>query len=90
MTVPDDVEIEEIDQACLEPNWSDISPPESLQKYGDDWIRAGRTAILCVPSAIVPVENNYLLNPAHPDFNRLIISPAEECSIDPRIKSIQM
>jgi hypothetical protein len=42
------------------------------------------------------VENNYLINPIHPDFQRLVISPAETCSlaeplckrIDPRIKSL--
>jgi RES domain-containing protein len=26
------------------------------------------SAVLRVPSAIVPAENNYLLNPAHPGF----------------------
>jgi RES domain-containing protein len=88
VTVPDDVEIDEIDRNTLNSDWSNISAPGYLKEYGDLWIEKGETAILCIPSAIVPVENNYLINPIHPDFQRLVISPAETCSIDPRIKSL--
>jgi RES domain-containing protein len=88
VTVPDDVEIDEIDRSTLNSDWSNISAPGYLKEYGDNWIEKGETAILCVPSAIVPVENNYLIDPIHPDFQSIVISPAETCSIDPRIKSL--
>ena len=35
---------------------------------GDEWLRAGATALLQVPSVIVPAAANYLLNPAHPEL----------------------
>jgi len=42
-------------------------------RYGSNWLRRGRTAVLEVPSAIVPSENNYLLSPQHVDFHRVRI-----------------
>jgi hypothetical protein len=40
-----------------------------LQKIDRDCLISRRTPILKVPSAIVPVERNYLFNPEHPDLN---------------------
>lgn len=34
---------------------------------GERWVRSASTAILRVPSIIVPEELNVLINPAHPD-----------------------
>jgi len=34
---------------------------------------AGTSAVLQVPSAILPAERKFLLNPRHPDFPRLVI-----------------
>jgi RES domain-containing protein len=36
VTVPDDVEIDEIDRNTLNPDWSNISAPEYLKEYGDN------------------------------------------------------
>jgi RES domain-containing protein len=55
------------------PSWRDYPPPLQLQAIGDEWIRRARSAVLRVPSVIVPAENNYLLNPAHPKFRRIRI-----------------
>jgi len=38
-----------------------------------------------VPSAIVPVENNFVLNPAHPDFSVIKIGEEGPFSFDPRM-----
>jgi RES domain-containing protein len=60
-----------VDPAALPRNWrSDPSPPE-VRSIGDDWILAGSSAVLQVPSALVPGENNFLLNPEDQDFARL-------------------
>lgn len=45
--------------------------PWSLKKtrqIGDRWLAGARQAALQVPSAIIPLESNFLLNPVHPDF----------------------
>jgi RES domain-containing protein len=41
--------------------------------------------VLEVPSAVVPDEPNYLLNPAHPDFRRIALGPKRAFSFDPRM-----
>lgn len=55
----------------LPKNWSTSPTPASLQKLGDDWVREQVSAVLEVPTAIVPREKNYLLNPTHPDFAKI-------------------
>jgi len=40
---------------------------------------------LIVPSAVIPHENNYLLNSAHRDFSQIRLRKAEPFSFDPRI-----
>ena len=44
---------------------------ESLRPFGDNWIRAGESATLLVPSAAIRGEWNLLLNPAHRDFPKI-------------------
>jgi RES domain-containing protein len=56
-----------------------------LQALGDEWLNSGRTSILAVPSAIVPQELNYLINPQHPEFDRLIIQQAQSFNFDNRM-----
>lgn len=62
-------------------------PIAETRHAGDDWIRAARNPALQVPSAIIPVEHNYLLNPEHPGFQKLKIGPAEPFSFDPRLQT---
>ncbi len=54
-------------------------------RYGSAWLRANRTAVLEVPSAIVPSEKNFLLNPKHPEFHRIRIGRALPFVFDPRM-----
>ncbi len=64
----DELEIEEIEQSLLPDHWQETSAYPILQKIGQDWLTFCRTPILKVPSSIVPVEYNYLLNPQHPEL----------------------
>ncbi|MEY2833609.1 MAG: hypothetical protein RLZZ574_2868 [Cyanobacteriota bacterium] len=66
--LPINLEVEEIKAHNLPSNWQDVASYSLLQKIGQDWLTSRRTPILKVPSAIVPVENNYLFNPEHPQF----------------------
>ncbi len=60
--------IDEMDIAALPDNWRAISYiPDTTQKIGVSFITRRESYILKVPSAIVPNEYNYLLNPQHPD-----------------------
>ncbi len=69
----------------LPANWSNPKPPPELKMIGDEWIRSERSAVLCVPSAIVEHERNYLLNPVHADFRRIKLSPPKPFRFDLRL-----
>lgn len=86
-TIPDNVPIDAVQAADLPANWFAATPPAALQEIGEDWLETGRTAILKVPSAIVPDEWNYLLNPQHADIRKIVIGPPEPFSFDRRLAS---
>ena len=44
---------------------------ERTRELGSRWLKEGSSPVLRVPSAIVPVEYVYLLNPRHPDAHRI-------------------
>lgn len=56
-----------------------------LKAIGDEWVRQGRSAVLEVPSAVLPPQANYLLNPAHRDFARITAGPALALPVDSRL-----
>lgn len=57
----------------LPENWTAYPAPPLLQQLGDAWLLSKSSAILKVPSAVIPAEFNYLLNPEHPDFRSIDI-----------------
>lgn len=63
-----DTRIQAIDINELPANWADEDAPPELAEYGDAWCFTRGSIALRVPSALSPVEFNYLLNPEHPDF----------------------
>jgi RES domain-containing protein len=67
------------------PRWRAEPPEESSMRYGSRWLEQGRTAVLEVPSAIVPSEMNYLLNPARADFRRIKVGRPLPFLFDPRM-----
>jgi RES domain-containing protein len=71
--------------AELPEDWRAVPPALSTTALGDQWIGEARSAVLAVPSVVVPAENNYLLNPAHPDFRHVSIGNPEPFTFDPRL-----
>ena len=69
----------------LPKDWQHEPPPVSLQRLGDQWVKAGDSVILAVPSAIVPNELNLLINPRHPDFSKIDIHTATDLTLDRRL-----
>ena len=69
----------------LPANWNRPGLVPDLRKFGDEWARTRGSVALRVPSAIVPVEHNYVLNPRHPDFERVVVGPREPLPVDPRL-----
>jgi RES domain-containing protein len=74
-----------IDNSRLPPNWRSYPAPPELQSLGDEWVRLGTSAVLEVPSPVIPSESNYLLNPRHADFSSVSVSPPEVFEFDLRL-----
>ena len=81
----DDALVEIVRAKALPPDWQTEPPPPSTKAMGDAWARAARSAVLALPSVIIPGELNYLLNPAHPDFKTISLGKPEPFAFDPRL-----
>jgi putative toxin-antitoxin system antitoxin component (TIGR02293 family) len=56
-----------------------------LAHYGDEFAQRAACALLLVPSALAPSENNWLINPQHPDFRKIIPRETQPLNYDPRL-----
>ncbi|HVR44797.1 MAG TPA: RES domain-containing protein [Thermoanaerobaculia bacterium] len=77
--------IETLDRKHLPRGWRSSPAPSGLRRIGDDWARSRRSLALEVPSAILEIENNLLLNPAHPRFDELRLGEPLAFAYDPRL-----
>ena len=82
--VPDSISRVSVPVARLPRNWRATPPPPELARIGDDFIRNRQSSILIVPSALAPMESNWLINPRHPEFRKIRVSPPERFHYDPR------
>ncbi len=69
----------------LPADWRRYPAPDVLRRMGSDWLRARKTAVLAVPSVVVPQEENYLLNPEHKDFGKIVRHVAVPFQFDLRM-----
>lgn len=80
---PDTITTETIDVHTLGRNWQ--RNQAATRRAGDEWLHAGRTALLRVPSVIVPETWTYLVNPMHRDGGQVRVAHVHKHSIDPRL-----
>lgn len=83
--IPKTVAIDRIVVKDLPADWRDVAAREKLQVIGTRWAVTLGAAVLAVPSAVVPAETNYLLNPLHPDFRRIRTGRSLKIVTDPRL-----
>ena len=82
--IPDELEIARLDTKRLPVRWYETRD-ESLHRFGDEWIRAGQTVALLVPSDAIRGEWNVLLNPGHPDLPKIRIQEPQPFEFDARM-----
>jgi RES domain-containing protein len=82
--IPDDLETEDADTGSI-PGWD--GPDLSVaQSYGRAWLEQRRSLVLTVPSVVTRgLDQNALVNPLHPDFPKIVVSPEMPVSWDPRL-----
>jgi RES domain-containing protein len=65
------------------------SDPMFTRQMGDGWLESRASAILRVPSVIMPHTWNYLLNPGHPEAAKVFIAEASSHVYDPRLLRVR-
>ena len=80
---PDAIEVASLDHSPLPANWPDDRA--FTRRLGTDWLASLPTALLKVPSAVVPNSFNFLLNPRHEDAARVTIQSANRHPFDVRL-----
>ena len=81
--IPALVSLVSIDYKKMKKNWKDDS--SYLQSMGDAFLTSKQSLVLKVPSAIVEAENNFIVNPAHPDLVKIKILKSENFIFDKRL-----
>ena len=88
LDIPDKITVSTLKEKDLPPHWRDYPHGDTTQKMGDAFVAAGKALVLRVPSAVVPGDFNYLLNPAHPDMKEVSITAMEPFAFDTRFVSL--
>ncbi|OFW13299.1 MAG: hypothetical protein A3H27_12255 [Acidobacteria bacterium RIFCSPLOWO2_02_FULL_59_13] len=83
--LPNAITIDRIKIEDLPSDWRDSAAREKLRAIGTEWARKLGTAVLAVPSVVIPAETNYLLNPTHSDFRRIKIGKPQRFETDLRL-----
>ncbi len=83
--IPDSIRIEELKPADLPRNWRQFPYASATSQIGDAFIKAGKNLILKVPSAVVPGDFNYLINPLHKDLSKVKIKDIVPFEFDARL-----
>ena len=84
-TLPGNLKIERVNADQLPAGWRAPGMQEQLQAVGSDWAKRRSSAVLAVPSAVIPAETNFLLNPLHPSFARIEIGAPQDFITDRRL-----
>lgn len=83
--LPKVVTMERIEVEELPSDWRELAVREKLQAIGTEWARKRTSAVLAVPSVVIPAETNYLLNPLHRGFRRIRIGRPQRFETDLRL-----
>lgn len=84
LSIPDN-SILDIDKEQLPGDWPSYPAPEALKAIGDKFIRTNKYLAARLPSAIMPEDAVYLLNPMHPLFKKVVIQSVRNLDFDSRL-----
>jgi len=84
ISIPDN-SITEINLDKLPENWREVPSPRVLKELAYQWIKSQESLVLKVPSIIVPQEFNYIINPFHEEFQKVLLEEVTPFSFDNRV-----
>lgn len=69
----------------LPKGWQSVPPDRPSMTFGTRWLQSKRHLGLIVPSAVLPLERNIVLNPAHPAMEQVRIDGQFDFLYDERM-----
>jgi RES domain-containing protein len=69
----------------LPEDWNGQPPPRPVQQIGSTWVESMVSAVLKVPTVLLPGEFNYLINIAHPSFSLIRLGKPAPFNFDARL-----
>lgn len=81
----DSAMIESVDPSSLPQRWTSSDAVVETRRIGDLWLKEQRTPVLQIPSAVIPIESNYILNPQHSEFRSIMIGKPLKFEFDRRL-----
>lgn len=78
-------EDDDVENAATQDSGLNPRDVDATTAYGDAWAQARRSLALRVPSVVVPLSFNYIINPAHPHMSNTIVEAHGEFQFDERI-----
>lgn len=82
--IPESVTIDAKNESTLPRRWRG-DPTGRTRAVGDIWVKTAAAAAMRIPSAVVPEEDNVLINPQHEDAQRIRIVSQAPLDLDPRL-----
>ena len=83
--IPGSLTIQNVLRTQLKDDWTKRENYFQTRTVGDEWLKEKKSPILRIPSAIIPEEHNYLINPEHPDFQKISIKRISDFLFDNRL-----
>lgn len=87
VTIPEDVwaTAQKESSTSLAVGWDAEPAGRASIEFGTKWLRSGSSAVLMVPSVIVPEEHNFLINPQHPKSSGITARKLRKWLYDSRL-----
>ena len=83
--IPERPAVKKVTSTNLPPSWRIQPAPKECMDVGSAWLDRATGLVLQVPSAVIPRQSNFLMNPLHPAYDKLKIERIEDFSFDPRM-----
>jgi RES domain-containing protein len=82
LELPESAETAVIDEQKLKKNWRNEF--DYTRFIGNSFLKEANSLLLSVPSALLPFENNLIINPMHADFKNIKITYSKPVDFDNR------
>jgi RES domain-containing protein len=77
--------VQTLDPNQLPENWATYPASAEVNEIGDTWAKNETSLGLLVPSAVLPQENNLIINPRHPQADSVKIVDIAPYQVDRRL-----